>query len=540
MTVRSEEDPGLTAYCHVSVTDPVTTVTLDRSSYTFGVGESVTLTARVLPFTAKQNLNWTKSNDNINIKVSEDGSGVTVTAVRAGTAKVSATAEDESRKKAECSFTIGNPVPDFTIDGKDKKTNVQAGKTLNMIVDWGGKKLTPKNTDITWSVAASDGGNASAVAAISSKGVLTGITAGRVIVTATSMANPEKAASTEITVTAPAESKGAKVTGISFTNKETLEKDGLITDRSFTAKTKLDLSGKGRAASGAVAWFSSDTSVATVSQKGVIKAVAPGTVTVTAVTRDAVDLSTAPRDSVTFNVYARVKSIKPDRNRLTVGTQDATRYGLVSIAAIVPDNASDMSVKWTAGNKNVRLAAVPALANPSTGSFAEACAEITTKQGEALAVMGVAPGIVKLTGTATDGSKKKVTCNVTVRGQVTGLNLKARAAKNGVNDVTPADNKTTSDIIEYTGTMKSKGKMTLTPVIEINGLVNSKDTKKTYTSYRKYTDVSVSYRSSDTSVATVNRNGKISVKKGQSGKTVTIHAASADGRYKAELLVTVK
>ena len=149
--------------------------------------------------------------------------------------------------------------------------------------------------------------------------------------------------------------------------------------------------------------------------------------------------------------------------------------------------------------------------------------------------------MVKLTGITTDGSKKKVTCSVTVRGQVTGLNFKTSAAKKGVNDVTFADDDATSDVVEYTGIMKADTSMTLKPLVEINGLVNSGSTKKTYRTYKKYTDISVSYRSSDTGVATVNNDGKITVKKdAASGKTAIIYAASADGGQKAQILITVK
>lgn len=543
ITVRSEADPGLSSYCMVTVNEPVTAVNLNRKSYTFGVGESVTLNAKVLPFTAIQKLNWTKNNDNVNIAVSDDGMSVTVTAVKAGKVKVTASAKDGSNKKAECSFTIGNPVPDFTIAGKNNASTVTAGKTLNMTVNWGGKAKTPKNAGVKWSLAVSGGGDASAIASITSKGELTAITAGKVIVTATSTANPSKSASAEITVTAPVISKGAKVTGIKFNNTGSLATNGLVTGKGFAVKHTPTLSGKGKGASNAIAWFSSDTSVATVSQKGAIKAIAPGKVTITAVTRDAADLATAPSDSVTFDVYAKVKSVKTDKTKLKIGTQDGTQYGLISIASMVPDNARDMSVKWTAANKNVRLAAVPAGANPSTGSFVEAGTGVTIKDGEALAVMGVTPGTVKLTGITTDGSKKKVSCTVIVRGEVTGLTLKTSTGNKGVNDVTLSDNAVTTDTIEYTSVMKANSKMTLTPVVDINGVSGSatdKATKKTYAAYKKYTDTSVSYRSSDTSVATVDKKGKISVKKGTAGKTATIYVVSADGKQKAEILITVK
>lgn len=546
VTVCSEEDPGLTAYCNISVMDSVTAVALNMTGYEFGIGESVVLTAQILPFTAEQKLAWTANNENVSIEVSDDTLSAKVTGKGAGKAKIIVRAEDGSRKKAECSFKIGNPVHEFTIGDEDWKKSVQAGRNNHIKVNWRGS--IPKNRTLKWSITASDGGEAFAIASIDSNGVLTGIMPGKVIVTATSIANPSMKASAEYTVTAP-EFKGMKkVTGIQFTNKDSLAK-ALLTGKKRSVGYTFTLSGEGRGPDrSTIAWFSSDPSVATVktvSRHGAkITALAPGKVTITAMARDAADLATAPSDSVTFEVYARVKSVKLDKKILRIGTQEGTQYGLVSIAAMVPDNAKDVSIKWTAPNKNVRLAAVPDGKDPSTGNFAEPGAEVTIKDGEALAVMGVAPGTAKLKGITMDGSNKKVSCTVNVRGQVTGLWLTASAGKNGLKDVTLADDEATPDVIEYTGGMKADSSMTLKPVADINGVSGSasdKEIKKTYAAYKKYTDTSVSYRSSDTSVATVSKSGSIHVNKGvAAGKTATVYVESADGRQKASIRITVK
>ena len=479
-----------------------------------------------------RSLDWTANNGNVKIEASADGRSAVVTGVAAGNAKVTATARDGSKKKATCTFAVGNPVPDFSIIGKGNVSEIKAGKTLTMQVKWSGSK--PKNANVTWSLESADGGDVSYIASISDKGVLTGITAGKVIVTAVSKANPEKSASTTITVTAPEKGKGPEITGIRFTNADKLNSKGLGTGKSYTLKTKLTLSGKGKAAGDAVAWISSDSSVATVSQKGVIKAVAPGTVTITALARNAESISTAPQASVTFTVVSVVKSVKLDKKKLTIGTQEGAQYGRISIATILPADVTNPSIAWTAGNKSVCLAAIPVGASPASGSFAGASVGIITKAGEALAVKALTPGVTKLTGVTTDGSKKKVTCTVTVRGQVTGLWLKTGNGKKGLNDVTE------QSAGKYTGTMKTGGSMTLSPVLEINGVKNTSSTKKTYAQYKKYTDTSVSYRSSDTSVLTVNKNGKISVKKNASGKSATVYVASADGKQVVEITIMAK
>ena len=535
ITVRSEEKPSLSAYCYVTVTEPVTEITLDKKSYSFGAGETTVLNATVLPFTAIQELKWTSDNENVVIAVSKDTLSATVTGKTAGKAKITATATDGSGKKATCSFTIGTAVPDFTIAGKNNISTVTAGKTLNMIVNWGGTK--PSNAGVTWELT---GTNANYIASITDKGVLTGITAGKVTVTAISKANPNKKASAEITVSKPAESKKAKVTGITFTNKDNLVSKGLNAGKSYTIKTKLTLDGKGSADSHAVAWVTSDPSVATVNQKGTVKAVAPGTVTITAITRDAADISTAPKATVEFRVYSMVKSVKLDKKKLTIGTHAGTKYGKVSIASVVPVFATDPSMDWTVNNKNVALAAIPKDGYPSAGNFASAGSGITTRAGEAVAIMALTPGNVKLTGITKDGSKKKVTCTITIRGEVTGLTLKTQSGKNGINDVTLSGS-ASGKTVAYKSTMKKNSSLKLNPVFEINGVANTQSTKKTYNAYRKYTDLSVSYRSSDTSVATVDKSGKIKIQKqAESGKTVTIYGVTADGQRSVEVLVTVK
>ena len=534
--VKSEENPDLSAYCYVTVAEPVSEVTLDNKKVSFGTGESVTVTASVLPFTAKQELKWTANNENVKITAAKDTLSAVIMGMNAGSSKITVEATDGSGKKATCSVTVGNPVPDFKIKGKGDKTEVMAGKTLQMQIDWGDTK--PKNAGVTWKV---EGTNANYIASVTDKGVLTGIMAGKITVTATSTANPNKKASTDITVTKPAESKKPKVTAISFKNTKDLTEKGLCAGKSFTIKTNLTLSAKGSADSNAVAWISSDPTVATVSQKGTVKAVRDGSVTITAITRDATDINTAPQADVVFKVYSVVKSIKLDKKKLTLGTQSGTEYGKVSIASVVPDFATNPSIEWSVNNKNVQLAPIFRDASPSTGVFANAGDKITTKGGdEAVAIKAVTPGVVKLTGITKDGSKKKVTCTITVRGHVTSLILKTQSAKNGVNDVTLTGT-VSGNNVTYKSTMKKNSSMKLNPVFEVNGVANTQSTKKTYNAYKKYTDLSVSYRSSDTAVATVDKNGKIKIQKqAESGKTVTIYGVTADGQRSVEVLVTVK
>jgi len=87
---------------------PVTGVTLDQTQLELEAGESETLTATVAPDTATdQAVTWSSSNKDV-ATVNDKGE---VTAVKEGTATITVTTKDGS-KKAECKVTVTAPPPD--------------------------------------------------------------------------------------------------------------------------------------------------------------------------------------------------------------------------------------------------------------------------------------------------------------------------------------------------------------------------------------------------------------------------------------------
>ncbi|MCR5671883.1 MAG: Ig-like domain-containing protein [Butyrivibrio sp.] len=437
------------------------------------------------------------------------------------------------KKTVTCKVTVAATNPLKGISISKKKLSIGEGDTATLTAN-----LSPVNPDgdmgYTWASS-----NESVVKV--EDGVITALKPGSATVTVKANGTVTKkgktvnpSASCKVTVT-------PSVKAVTFTNAKTLENKGLVKGKTFTLKTKLTLTrSKGKAATKGLVWTSSDTSIATVSKKGVVKAIAPGTVTITATSAASKAYGEAPFASVTFDVRSIVKKIAIDKSKLTVGTQEGKNYGLVSVYYVQPTDVTDPSVKWTVGGKNVSLAAVKKNTTFSAALFGKAGASVTTKDGEVLAIKGVAPGVVKLTGVATDGSKKKVTCTVTVRGQITGLKLKTAKAKKGVNDVTLTD---PLKGLTYSGNMKAGAFLKLAPIVDIDGVsgaAKAKAAKKTYSKYKKYTDTSVSYRSSNTAVATVAANGKVTVAKtAQEGDTATIYVTSVNGRYAVKYTVTV-
>ena len=119
------------------------------------------------------------------------------------------------------------------------------------------------------------------------------------------------------------------------------------------------------------------------------------------------------------------------------------------------------------------------------------------------------------------------------------MKLKESAGSKGVGNVTASKKEGEENV--YTGNLSAGKGITLNPVVEINGIAPTEANKKLYNQYKKVTDTSVSYRSSDTSIATVTKKGKVTVKKNAvAGKTVSIFVSSADGESVVRFDITVK
>ena len=96
------QDGSHTATCAVTVTQPVTGVTLDPTSLSLFTGDTATLTATVEPENAT-NKNVTWSSDKPEVATVENGK---VTAVKEGTATITVTAQDGSGVSTSCSVTV--------------------------------------------------------------------------------------------------------------------------------------------------------------------------------------------------------------------------------------------------------------------------------------------------------------------------------------------------------------------------------------------------------------------------------------------------
>ena len=117
------KDQGKTATCAISVSQIVTSIVLNNTSYSLAEGKELTLVATVNPNNANdKSLIWTSSDDSI-ASVDENGK---VTAVSKGIATIKATANDGSNKNASCIVTVFREAEDLGLSVKWATCNLGA------------------------------------------------------------------------------------------------------------------------------------------------------------------------------------------------------------------------------------------------------------------------------------------------------------------------------------------------------------------------------------------------------------------------------
>lgn len=130
ITATAADGSNVKAECTVTVYPAVTRVDISNTDLSLHKGESHTLSATVYPEGALQTLSWSSSAPDI-VSVDKDGK---VTALKAGTAIITATAADGSGVKAECAVTVKIPVSSVTMSRSSLRIYEGRGYTLSAAV----------------------------------------------------------------------------------------------------------------------------------------------------------------------------------------------------------------------------------------------------------------------------------------------------------------------------------------------------------------------------------------------------------------------
>ena len=275
----------LSATCTVTVKPlviPVESIALSATSVSLIEKTSVDITATPVPANATNfSPAWTSSDNNIAIV----DNGV-ITGVTPGEAVITVTS---GNVKAECHVTV-LPIPEVHPDGITLDFNnidLRKGETIKITA-----VVTPDNADnktVTWMTTDNS------VATVNTNGLVTAVGGGVATIIATT-ANG-LTASCEVTVNVLIESLTLDLTSISITEGNTF----------FLTATILPAD----ATNQELRWETSDTSIATVTDEGVVNVLSHGAVTITASTLDGSNLKATCHvnaQSGVDNILADVKT----------------------------------------------------------------------------------------------------------------------------------------------------------------------------------------------------------------------------------------
>lgn len=283
------QDGGYVATCIVKVKQPVTSITLNKSSYALGIGKSIKLKATVKStYSSKQKLKWTSSNVRI-ATVSQSG---VVTGKKRGTVTIKVRATDGSGVYATCKIRVVRQVTKITLNKSTIKMLV--GKTTKISA-----RITPSSAtykSVIWS--SSD----SKIAAVDSRGYITANAVGSCKIYAKAKDNSGKRAYVMVYVSKAVPSTGVN---ISASDRDMIMVRGTSSMVNYTVVPN-NTTDKVR--------FSSDNkSVASVSSTGRVTARKPGVATITISTSSGkvgmvnVTVVGLNRTSVTAGQYERIE-----------------------------------------------------------------------------------------------------------------------------------------------------------------------------------------------------------------------------------------
>lgn len=433
-------------YCQVTVKERVTKVTLSDSAVTLSLAKKTyQLSAYVTPDTAtNKKITWISTNTKV---ATVDSNGL-VTLVTGGTASIIAASDDNPAATAMCTITVETPASSIVLDEKTKEMNV--GETYRL-----GYVITPTNAankEVSWS------SSNTAVASVDATGLIKAVAAGQAIITVKT-ADGTLTASCTITVKQKATGISLDATDLELYVNQSYELKATVTPASST-DYKLT-------------WESSNSTVATVDDKGKVTAIAAGRTTIMVKT----STGQVAYCSVTVKQQATGLQLNYKEKSIVIGEAFTIK------ATIVPSSAADeVSVNWASSKPSVATVTASGevkglkggtaiiTCKTNDGKFTEFCVvtvvervtsvtlnksnvpvglkktytlKATVKTNAATdpdirwtssntriatvdargKVTGKAIGTVTITATAQDGSGEKDTCTVRVVRQATSLAL---------------------------------------------------------------------------------------------------------------------
>lgn len=326
ITATAKDGKGASSSITLKVEEMAAGVTLEPNSLNLKENETAQLSASVQPTTASQSIRYSSNNDAV-ATVSNTG---LVTAVKEGTAIITAAANDGSGKYATCTVKVGStpvevPVTGITVNPSELLLEEKEAKELKATVE-------PANATNKGVIFSSSNTN---VAVVSNDGLVTAVNNGTAIITVTSKENSSIIAKCSVKVGKP-----VMVTDVTVQPAElNLKTDGTYQLSVSVLPSNADERG--------VTFESSNTAVATVSASGLVTAKGPGTATITATAKD----GSGKKATCTVTVTQPVKGVTVSPASVVIQKGNVQKL----TASVVPANATNQELVYKSSNETVAI-----------------------------------------------------------------------------------------------------------------------------------------------------------------------------------------
>ena len=355
ITATAQDGSGVKATCRVVVKNPMATqVVLNETQHSAIVDDVFTLTAKVMPEKAAQNVVWTMDKNNI----LQNMGGGKFKALKAGEVTLTATAQDGSEVKATCHVTVKNPMATQVVLNETQHNSI-----VDDVFTLTAKVMPEKAAqNVVWTMDKTN------ILQNMGNGKFKALKAGEVTITATAQDGSEMKATCHVTV------KNPMATQVVLNKTQ----HNSIVDDVFTLTAKV----MPEKAAQNVVWTMDKTNILQNMGSGKFKALQAGEVTITATAQDG--------SGVKATCHVTVKNPMATQVVLNETQHNAIIDDVFTLTAQVMPEKAAQNVVWTMDKTNI-------LQNMGDGKFK------ALKAGE-----------VTLTATAQDASEAKATCRVIV------------------------------------------------------------------------------------------------------------------------------
>lgn len=316
---------GKTVSCDVRVEIPLNSISIkNETSIKCGQTEKLEVTYDPADATLDTTIIWNSDNEDV-ASISTDG---TITAKSVGAATITATTL--GGKTAECKVTV-EPVPLEGIEIQEQNITMNKGESKDLHVNYYPENTTDSK-DIQWFVSPEG------IVSVEN-GKLTALSAGEATVTAKV---GDKTATTTVNVKVPLNGITLSKTDVTLNRPETTDLDVTLDPVDATVDDNT------------VEWTSTDESIATVDENGVVTPHAPGTTYIKAKVEDKEAFCKitvkVPLEGITVKETTTLLKNQYEDLKVTYNPEDSTYEGKVTF------KSSDESVATV--NENGRITAL--------------------------------------------------------------------------------------------------------------------------------------------------------------------------------------